>query len=114
MSGIRREGRGRPSRGAESRCTAGRSLCWVDRSQMRSAVVGLEPEGGVGRAAQGAEEQDGVGAPDNFGRLWTPHRMAYIKGENKPSGGGAGDDCPFCEIPKMSDEDGLVTARGAV
>ncbi|HEX6471209.1 MAG TPA: HIT domain-containing protein [Streptosporangiaceae bacterium] len=60
------------------------------------------------------EEQDGVGAPDNFQRLWTPHRMAYIKGENKPSGAGGPDDCPFCEIPKLSDEDGLITARGAV
>jgi ATP adenylyltransferase len=59
-------------------------------------------------------EQAGVGVPDNFQRLWTPHRMAYIKGENKPSGSGAGDGCPFCEIPKMSDEDGLIIARGKV
>jgi ATP adenylyltransferase len=75
-------------------------------------VVGVEPEGGIGRVGQGAEEQNGVGTPDNFQRLWTPHRMAYIKGENKPSG--AGDGCPFCEIPKLSDEEGLITARGAV
>jgi ATP adenylyltransferase len=40
--------------------------------------------------------------------------MAYIKGENKPSGSGAADGCPFCEIPKLSDADGLVVARGAV
>jgi ATP adenylyltransferase len=40
--------------------------------------------------------------------------MAYIKGENKPRGSGAGDGCPFCEIPKVSDEDGLVVARGTV
>ncbi|HEY7486505.1 MAG TPA: HIT domain-containing protein [Streptosporangiaceae bacterium] len=64
--------------------------------------------------AHGPEEQNGVGTPDNFQRLWTPHRMAYIKGENKPSGAGAGDGCPFCEIPKMSDEDGLIVARGKV
>ncbi|GHE42173.1 hydrolase [Streptosporangium violaceochromogenes] len=57
-------------------------------------------------------EQAGAGAPDNFQRLWTPHRMAYIKGENKPTGGGPGDGCPFCEIPSMSDEDGLIIARG--
>ena len=76
--------------------------------------MGVEPEGGIGRVTHGAEEQNGVGAPDNFQRLWTPHRMAYIKGENKPSGGGAGDDCPFCEIPKLTDEEGLITARGAV
>jgi ATP adenylyltransferase len=50
-------------------------------------------------------------APDGLMRLWMPHRLAYIKGENKPA-----DDalatCPFCEIPKMSDEDGLIVARG--
>ncbi|WP_424923149.1 HIT family protein [Actinomadura rubrisoli] len=58
------------------------------------------------------EERGGAGAPDNFQRLWTPHRMAYIKGENKPTGTGAGEGCPFCEIPRMSDEEGLVVARG--
>ncbi|MFE3451044.1 HIT family protein [Nonomuraea sp. NPDC059194] len=57
-------------------------------------------------------EQAGAGSPDNFQRLWTPHRMAYIKGENKPNGEGEGDGCPFCEIPKMGDEDGLIVARG--
>jgi ATP adenylyltransferase len=58
------------------------------------------------------EEQYGVGEPDQFQRLWTPHRMAYIKGESKPKGTGADDGCPFCEIPKMSDEDGLIVQRG--
>jgi len=56
----------------------------------------------------------GVGEPDAFQRLWTPHRMAYIKGENKPRGTGAGDGCPFCEIPQRSDEDGLVVVRAEV
>lgn len=56
-------------------------------------------------------EQAGAGDPDNFQRLWTPHRMAYIKGENKPTGSGKDDGCPFCEIPKLSDEDGLIIAR---
>jgi len=50
-------------------------------------------------------------APDGLMRLWMPHRLAYIKGENKPPDGGV-TSCPFCEIPKMSDEDGLITARG--
>lgn len=59
------------------------------------------------------EERGGAGVPDNFQRLWTPHRMAYIKGENKPSGAGADDGCPFCDIPKLSDEEGLIVARGA-
>jgi ATP adenylyltransferase len=58
------------------------------------------------------EAQYGVGEPDGFQRLWTPHRMAYIKGENKPVGTAAGDGCPFCRIPKMTDEDGLIVARG--
>ena len=56
--------------------------------------------------------QDGVGDPDGFQRLWTPHRMAYIKGENKPTGTDAGDGCPFCRIPALGDADGLVVARG--
>lgn len=58
------------------------------------------------------EEKGGAGTPDNFQRLWTPHRMAYIKGEKKPAGPGAGEGCPFCEIPGMTDEEGLVVARG--
>ena len=59
------------------------------------------------------EEQRGAGEPDAFQRLWTPHRLAYIKGESKPSGGDP-DGCPFCAIPSMSDEDGLIVRRGAV
>ncbi|WP_333767188.1 HIT family protein [Streptomyces sp. IBSBF 2435] len=59
------------------------------------------------------EHGQGAGVPDAFQRLWTPHRMAYIQGENKPTGPGAGDGCPFCEIPAESDEDGLVISRGA-
>ena len=48
-----------------------------------------------------------------FDRLWTPYRMAYITGENKPSGKPEDThDCPFCVIPRQSDEDGLVIARG--
>jgi ATP adenylyltransferase len=43
-----------------------------------------------------------------------PHRMAYIKGENKPAGPGPGDGCPFCGIPAMTDADGLIVARGTL
>jgi ATP adenylyltransferase len=56
---------------------------------------------------------DFPGDPDGFGRLWTPHRMVYIKGEGKPSHDEPGDDCPFCSAPKRSDEDALIVARGA-
>lgn len=54
-------------------------------------------------------QQLGVGVPDRFRRLWTPHRLAYIKGETETDAGA----CPFCEIPTLSDEDTLVVARGA-
>lgn len=59
------------------------------------------------------ELQRGVGEPDAFQRLWTPHRMAYIKGENKPTGTDPGQD-PFCSIPQLSDEEGLIVARGSL
>lgn len=55
--------------------------------------------------------QDGVGSPDHLERLWTPHRMAYIAGENKPTDS-TEQECPFCRIPRLSDEDGLVVHRG--
>jgi ATP adenylyltransferase len=55
--------------------------------------------------------QDGVGEPDGLERLWTPHRMAYISGENKPDDASAGQ-CPFCRIPSLGDEEGLVVHRG--
>jgi ATP adenylyltransferase len=54
-----------------------------------------------------------AGDADGFGRLWTPHRMVYIKGEGKPEHDEAGADCPFCAAPGRSDEEGLVVARGA-
>ena len=56
-------------------------------------------------------EQDGAGQPDGFRRLWMPHRMAYIKGENRATGDGP-DECPFCRAPKLPDADGLIVARG--
>jgi ATP adenylyltransferase len=58
--------------------------------------------------------QEGVGSPDGFQRLWTPHRMAYIKGEGKPANPADASECPFCRIPELSDEDGLIVARGAL
>ena len=55
---------------------------------------------------------DLAGVPDGFERLWTPHRMAYIGGQDKPTDAHAGPGCPFCRIPSLPDEDGLVVARG--
>lgn len=53
----------------------------------------------------------GAGDPDRLQRLWTPHRMNYIV-ESPKFGGSAGSSEPFTDIPTMSDEDGLVVARG--
>jgi ATP adenylyltransferase len=50
----------------------------------------------------------GAGEPDRLERIWTPHRMNYIVEAVKTKTG----DKPFLEIPKMSDEEGLVIARG--
>ena len=53
----------------------------------------------------------GAGDPDRLQRLWTPHRMSYIvdvpanRDSTQPSQ-------PFTDIPTLSDEDGLVIARG--
>lgn len=52
-----------------------------------------------------------AGAPDAFQRLWTPYRMAYIRGENKPRDDSPGQ-CPFCTIPERDDADGLIVRRG--
>lgn len=61
----------------------------------------------------------GAGDPDRLQRLWTPYRMSYITGAaadrdarkpgstEQPKSGH-----PFTDIPTMSDEDGLVIARG--
>jgi len=53
-----------------------------------------------------------AGAADGFERLWTPHRMVYLQGEDKPTDEGAGPQCPFCRAPGLDDETGLVVARG--
>lgn len=48
------------------------------------------------------------GVPDEFQRLWTPHRMAYIAAGPEP----LVEQCPFCAAPGKSDEDGLIVHRG--
>ena len=58
-----------------------------------------------------AQHQDGIGEPDQLDRLWTPYRMAYVRGENRPDHGGV-DECPFCRIPSLADDEGLVVHRG--
>jgi len=60
----------------------------------------------------GAKRVD-VGVPDRLERLWTPHRLAYIVGDTAPPDGyDSPTGCPFCRAPALSDEDGLIVARG--
>ncbi|MEV0715168.1 HIT domain-containing protein [Asanoa sp. NPDC050611] len=50
------------------------------------------------------------GQPDGLDRLWTPHRLAYIKG-----GGDKSDEgCPFDRAPHLPAAESLVVARGKV
>ncbi|ALE94082.1 HIT family hydrolase [Arthrobacter alpinus] len=49
------------------------------------------------------------GVPDAFQRLWTPHRLAYVKNGEQVTGT---HDCPFCEAPSRSNEQSLIVYRG--
>ncbi|MCQ2000623.1 HIT family protein [Arthrobacter zhaoxinii] len=51
-----------------------------------------------------------AGVPDSFQRLWTPHRLAYIKGGQKQVS--SKETCPFCAAPERSDEESLIVHRG--
>ena len=43
---------------------------------------------------------------DGLERIWTPHRMAYVRSAVDDEG------CPFCAIPGHPDSESLVVARG--
>lgn len=58
-----------------------------------------------------SHEISGAGMPDGWARLWAPHRLEYLRGENRPLEGNK-ISCPFCTIPTLSDEEGLVVFRG--
>jgi ATP adenylyltransferase len=45
---------------------------------------------------------------DGLERIWTPHRMAYIRSDLPTDDRG----CPFCAIPDLPGDEGLVVARG--
>jgi len=53
----------------------------------------------------------GVGEPDHLQRLWTPYRMSYLA-EAPMKGDSVASTQPFTDIPTLTDEDGLVVARG--
>lgn len=60
----------------------------------------------------GDDAAHGASGATDWERLWTPHRIAYIKGENRPGHAEPGEDCPFCRVPLLSDPEGLIVARG--
>ncbi len=79
--------------------------------------------GGENVSAEGVEQGDVVTDPvaafpppsDDLQRLWTPHRMVYVGGQDKPKDGTA-SSCPFCGFDRVDDEayleSRLVVARG--
>ncbi|WP_083295362.1 HIT domain-containing protein [Curtobacterium sp. BH-2-1-1] len=92
----------------------------VDDAAGPTAVPAADPSGPAGAAGSGGADDPlvirdastGAAVPDAFQRLWNPHRMAYIDAGREGRGRGHDDDCPFCEAPHKSDEDGLIVARG--
>nr|6AF2_A Chain A, HIT domain-containing protein [Mycobacterium avium]6AF2_B Chain B, HIT domain-containing protein [Mycobacterium avium]6AF2_C Chain C, HIT domain-containing protein [Mycobacterium avium]6AF2_D Chain D, HIT domain-containing protein [Mycobacterium avium] len=55
-----------------------------------------------------------VGEQDHLQRLWTPYRMTYLAEapmKRGPNSSGKSEQ-PFTDIPQLTDEDGLVVARG--
>lgn len=59
----------------------------------------------------------GVGERDHLQRLWTPYRMTYLaeapmKRDKAETDENGKSEQPFTDIPRMSDEEGLVVARG--
>jgi ATP adenylyltransferase len=71
----------------------------------------VSEERAAGSDEPGTIVDTGVGEPDHLQRLWTPHRMSYIV-ESPMKRDDATPDEPFTDIPRLSDEDGLVVARG--
>ena len=52
------------------------------------------------------------GEPDGFERLWTPHRMAYVKNaSHRPDIDGVAA-CPLCKTAEDVDREHLIVHRG--
>jgi ATP adenylyltransferase len=66
----------------------------------------------------GVIRDQGPGDPDRLQRLWSPHRMSYITAAPRPADADGDESSsaksvhPFLDIPTMSDEAGLMVARG--
>jgi len=74
----------------------------ADEQIAAAAAAGIpEPEAAAGFP----------GEPDGLQRLWTPHRMVYIGGEDKPANASE-QQCPFCAAPDKDDAEALIVARG--
>src|SRR3546814_1591814 len=104
--GARVTATSRPARCRSATATADRTTAC--RSTRRSAAWS-RPSRRVPRSDVGPINQQGTGGsdgPEALERIWTPHRMAYIRSSI------AGDGCPFCIIPGLPDADSLVVARG--
>ncbi|PSK61647.1 AP-4-A phosphorylase [Micromonospora sp. MH33] len=68
---------------------------------------------GAERHFDGSDSGGGDGLADGLERLWTPHRMTYISGEDRPAGGyEKPTGCPFCLAPGLPPDESLVVARG--
>lgn len=77
-----------------------------DRDHVDGVGTGQQPSG----EAREAYVDSGYGEPDRLTRLWAPYRMDYIvkRGVHKPKP----SKNPFVDLPKLSDEDALIIARG--
>ncbi|HWF30179.1 MAG TPA: HIT domain-containing protein [Mycobacterium sp.] len=73
----------------------------------------MSDQGEAGRAERTDNTifDTGVGENDHLQRLWTPYRMTYLA-EAPMKRDNAGTEQPFTDIPQLSDEAGLVVARG--
>lgn len=83
-----------------------------DDERRGRAGVGVDVGGGVAEEVRTQPAWELSGAADGFERLWTPHRMVYLQGEDKPTDDLAGPHCPFCRAPGLDDAEGLIVARG--
>ncbi|ALM78007.1 HIT family protein [Corynebacterium pseudotuberculosis] len=77
----------------------------------------MDAEGVRGYASYGENEtytDQGVGVSDGLERLWAPYRMSYIRNDGSGKQRNASDRItnPFIRIPELSDEEGLIVARG--
>ncbi|MCB2414088.1 HIT domain-containing protein [Demequina sp. TTPB684] len=52
------------------------------------------------------------GEPDGFERLWTPHRMAYVRNASDRADVEGGQQCPLCKTAEDVDRDHLIVHRG--